>query len=179
MSKKGQEVHKFCRVDQPRKSLEDLPDDKFIHCQVVAKDGKVWMMWGEFAPRVDGDIAVLSFRHDELGTLPDEEHIKKGSHDKEAMFQLDDDNDFRQHFADQVQRAQKELSKYAEQKFQEFLEDAVRNKANPPIEGEITKEKFDSNRIKLIHEQGTGRKWVEQNGTCISEVFDEREFYKL
>lgn len=82
MSKKDQEVHKFCRVGQLRKALEDLPDDKFIHCQVAAKDGKAWMMWGEFAPRVkDGDIAVLSFRHDELETLPDEEHIKKDSHE--------------------------------------------------------------------------------------------------
>lgn len=107
------------------------------------------------------------------------EQIKSIAMTKKAMFQLDDDNDFREHFVDQVQRMQKELSEYAEQKYQAFLEDAVRNKANPPVEGEITREKLDNIGIKIVHEQGTGRKWVEQNGTCISEIFDEREFFKL
>ena len=59
------------QVGQLRKALEGLPDDTFIACQVVAKDGKAWNMWGEFCPKVpQGTIACLTFRHDELETLP-------------------------------------------------------------------------------------------------------------
>ena len=61
----------FHQVGQLRKALEGLPDDTFIACQVVAKDGKAWNMWGEFCPKVpQGTIACLTFRHDELETLP-------------------------------------------------------------------------------------------------------------
>lgn len=61
----------FCNVGELRKALEDLPDDRFIACQVVAKDGKAWNMWGEFCPQVpQGTIACLTFKHDELDTLP-------------------------------------------------------------------------------------------------------------
>jgi len=61
----------FCKVGELRKALENLPDDRFIACQVVAKDGKAWNMWGEFCPQVpQGTIAALTFRHDELETLP-------------------------------------------------------------------------------------------------------------
>ena len=61
----------FCNVGELRKALENLPDDRFIACQVVAKDGKAWNMWGEFCPQVpQGTISCLTFRHDELETLP-------------------------------------------------------------------------------------------------------------
>ena len=61
----------FHTVGTLKKALEGLPDDRFIVCQVVAKDGKVWNMWGEFCPQVpQGTIACLTFRHDELKTLP-------------------------------------------------------------------------------------------------------------
>lgn len=61
----------FHSVGTLKKALKGLPDDRFIACQVVAKDGKVWNMWGEFCPQVpQGTIAFLTFRHDELETLP-------------------------------------------------------------------------------------------------------------
>ena len=61
----------FNLVGQLRKALEGLPDDRLIICQVVATDGKAWNMWGEFCPQVpQGTIACLTFRHDELETLP-------------------------------------------------------------------------------------------------------------
>lgn len=61
----------FHTVGQLKNVLKDLPDDRFIACQVVAKDGKVWNMWGEICPQVpQGTIACLTFRHDELETLP-------------------------------------------------------------------------------------------------------------
>lgn len=61
----------FHTVGQLKNALKDLPDDRFIACQVVAKDGKAWNMWGEFCPQVpQGTIACLTFRHDELETLP-------------------------------------------------------------------------------------------------------------
>jgi hypothetical protein len=61
----------FHTVGTLKKALEGLPDDRYIVCQVVAKDGKVWNMWGEFCPQVpQGTIACLTFRHDELETLP-------------------------------------------------------------------------------------------------------------
>lgn len=61
----------FHTVGTLKKALEGLPDDRFIACQVVAKDGKAWNMWGEFCPQVSqGTIACLTFRHDELETLP-------------------------------------------------------------------------------------------------------------
>lgn len=61
----------FHTIGTLKKALEGLPDDRFIACQVVAKDGKAWNMWGEFCPQVpQGTIACLTFRHDELETLP-------------------------------------------------------------------------------------------------------------
>lgn len=61
----------FHTVGTLKNALEGLPDDRFIACQVVAKDGKAWNMWGEFCPQVSqGTIACLTFRHDELETLP-------------------------------------------------------------------------------------------------------------
>ena len=61
----------FHTVGQLKNALKDLPDDRFIACQVVAKDGKAWNMWGEFCQQVpQGTIACLTFRHDELETLP-------------------------------------------------------------------------------------------------------------
>lgn len=61
----------FHTVGTLKKALEGLPDDRSIVCQVVAKDGKVWNMWGEFCPQVpQGTIACLTFRHDEFETLP-------------------------------------------------------------------------------------------------------------
>lgn len=54
-----------------KKALEGLPDDRLIMCQVVAKDGKAWNMWGDFCPQVpQGTISCLTFYHDELETLP-------------------------------------------------------------------------------------------------------------
>ena len=61
----------FHTVGQLRKLLEDLPDDRFIACQVVAADGKAWNMWGQFCGQVPHEtIACLTFAHDELKTLP-------------------------------------------------------------------------------------------------------------
>lgn len=61
----------FYTVGSLKKALEGLPEDRFIACQVVAKDGKAWNMRGEFCAQVpQGTIACLTFRHDELETLP-------------------------------------------------------------------------------------------------------------
>lgn len=60
----------FHNVGQLKKAIEGIPDDRFIACQVVANDGKAWNMRGEFCPKVSqGDIACLTFRHEELDTL--------------------------------------------------------------------------------------------------------------
>lgn len=61
----------FYKVRHLRKMMEGLPDDQFIACQVVATDGTAWSMWGYFCPQVPGGtISVLTFKHDELKTLP-------------------------------------------------------------------------------------------------------------
>jgi hypothetical protein len=61
----------FGTVGELRKALEGVDDNRLIICQVVAKDGKVWNMWGEFCPQIpQGTIACMQFKHDELETLP-------------------------------------------------------------------------------------------------------------
>jgi hypothetical protein len=63
-------VTEFHTVGQLKKILKYLPNDRFIACQVVAKDGKAWNMRGEFCPQVhQGSIACLTFSHDDLKTL--------------------------------------------------------------------------------------------------------------
>lgn len=61
----------FVNVGELRKALEGVPDDRFIACQVVAKDGRTWNMNATFCPRVPhGTIAAITFDHHELKTLP-------------------------------------------------------------------------------------------------------------
>ena len=62
----------FGNVGQLRKTLEGVPDDTLIACQVVAQDGRAWNMAASFCPRVPhGTIACLQLRHPELKTLPE------------------------------------------------------------------------------------------------------------
>ena len=68
------EIIEFHTVGQLKKALDNLPDDRFIVCQVVSNDGKAWNLWGEFCPQIpNGNMACLTFRHDQLTTLPDVE----------------------------------------------------------------------------------------------------------
>jgi hypothetical protein len=60
--------------------LENLDPDREIICQVVAKDGKAWNMFFEFAeiPRAKNEwLTVLSVFHPDLKTLPDLTEVKK------------------------------------------------------------------------------------------------------
>jgi hypothetical protein len=61
----------ICTVGTLKKALDSLPNDRFIGCQVVANDGKTWLMRGEFCSKVMlGSIACITLRHDDLKTLP-------------------------------------------------------------------------------------------------------------
>lgn len=63
---------KFSTVGELKKALENVPDDRFLACQVVAVDGTAWNMWGNFCPQVpNGTIACLTFEHTELETMPE------------------------------------------------------------------------------------------------------------
>ena len=54
-----------------RDALEGLPDDRIIMCQTVGQDHTAWNMCGSFCKQVpNGDIAVLTFQHSDLKTLP-------------------------------------------------------------------------------------------------------------
>lgn len=58
-------------VKDLRNALENLPDDRIVMCQVVGQDGSAWNMRGSFCKQVqNGNISVLTFKHDELKTLP-------------------------------------------------------------------------------------------------------------
>ena len=61
-----------CNVKSLRAALEDLPDDRLIICQVVGQDGTAWNLHGSFTSQVpNGTIAILTFEHPELKTLPE------------------------------------------------------------------------------------------------------------
>lgn len=64
--------HHIITVGDLREALKDLPDDRFIACQVVGQDHTAWNCIGEFISQVpNGTIAAIQLSHAELKTLPD------------------------------------------------------------------------------------------------------------
>lgn len=71
MSDNKENTVSIYNVKTLREALDGLPDDRIIMCQIVGKDGSAWNLWGSFCKLVpNGDIAVLTFEHDRLKTLP-------------------------------------------------------------------------------------------------------------
>ncbi len=71
MSDNKENTVRIYNVKTLRDALEGLPDDRIIMCQTVGKDSGAWNMWGSFCKQVpNGDIAVLTFEHDQLKILP-------------------------------------------------------------------------------------------------------------
>lgn len=68
-------MSQFWNVGQLKELLKDLPDDREIYCQVVAKNGQARIMRGEFhaeTPRSVPVFACLQLKHDQLERLSDE-----------------------------------------------------------------------------------------------------------
>jgi hypothetical protein len=71
-----------------------------------------------------------------------------------------------------------EMTEFANKSYKEFLrqvdasfEKALRENAEPPITGEITKEEIDARGIRMIHRGGIpSHSWLEQNGKRISPI---------
>ena len=70
-------IEEIITIGTLRKAIEDLSDDKMIHCQVVAsgRNGGAWNMMGMFFYNKDVPFASLCLTHPELLKMPEMENV--------------------------------------------------------------------------------------------------------